>query len=183
MSSIRVLLVDDYPAFLEVLSTTLSRDARFEIVGRAASGVEALSMAGRLRPELVLMDITMPFMDGIEATKRLRMGPEPPRIVLFTLEANVQHETAARQAGADGMLFKYEVEQRLLPLLAELFPLPVSVPTSMTSLALTDFVTARLTDYEKMLRRVGASDTIREERLRGARDFAVMLFGKGLYIK
>ena len=178
-----MLLVDDYPASLEILSTTLSKDPRFEIVGRASSGVDALSVAGRVHPDLVLMDITMPFMDGIEATKRLKMAPDPPRIVLFTLESNAERGAAARQAGVDGMLFKYEVQQQLLPLLADLFPLPVSIPTGMTGLALTDFVAARLTDYENMLRRVGASEQTREDRLRGARDFAVLLFGKELYIK
>src|SRR6185295_354486 len=183
MSNIRVLLVDDYPAFLEILATTLGKDARFEVVGRASSGVEALSAASRLRPDLVLMDVTMPFMDGIEATKRLRMAPDSPRVVLFAMETNSEREAAARQAGADGLLFKYEVEQQLLPLLTILFPLPTSVPTSMSNLALTDFVTGRLSDYEKLLRRVGVSEQTREERLRGARDFADLLFGNGLYIK
>jgi len=68
--AVRVLVVDDHALFAEALMLTLGIDERIEVIGSASSGVEAVSLAEAMRPDVVLMDVHMPTMDGIEATRR-----------------------------------------------------------------------------------------------------------------
>src|SRR5438046_10314829 len=75
--TVRVLVVDDHALFAEALMFTLGIEDRIEVVGWAKDGVEAVSLAESLQPDVVLMDVHMPCMDGIEATRRLR-GVSPP---------------------------------------------------------------------------------------------------------
>src|SRR5512132_3457608 len=81
---IRVLVVDDHALFAEALMLTLGIDDRIEVVGSASSGVEAVSLAEALRPDVVLMDVHMPSMDGIEATRRVRNVSPGSRVVMVT---------------------------------------------------------------------------------------------------
>ena len=78
MNLVRVLLVDDQEAFMRALVAVLDATPGFVVVGRAATGEESLELAGELRPGLVLMDVNLPGMDGIEATRRLRELSSPP---------------------------------------------------------------------------------------------------------
>lgn len=122
MSPIRVLLVDDSDVFLNVEERWLSKDSRVQVVGRAHSGHQAVEQATRLNPDLVLMDVTMRGMNGLEATQQIKAKPAAPRIVLLTVEIGAEFKAAAKAAAADGILAKAQLSTKLLPLLHSMFP-------------------------------------------------------------
>ncbi len=121
MPSLRILLVDDSPTFLESATRFLAMDARLEIIGRVLSGGEALEQVPRLCPDLVLMDLAMPGMNGLEATRRIKAQPSAPYIVILTLNDSREYRDAALAVGADGFVTKSEFGTALLPLLHSLF--------------------------------------------------------------
>lgn len=103
---VRVLVVDDHALFAEALMLTLGIDDRIEVIGSAASGVEAVSLAEALRPDVVLMDVHMPSMDGIEATRRVRNVSPGSRIVIVTAARLREIAAQALAAGAERCLTK-----------------------------------------------------------------------------
>jgi two-component system chemotaxis response regulator CheY len=121
MPPIRILLVDDSPAFLESARRFLTGDPLFEIAGQALSGDEAITQVARLQPDLVLMDIAMPGMNGLEATRRLKAQPHPPAVVILTLYDNPEYRTAAQAAHADAFVAKSDFGSQLPALIHELF--------------------------------------------------------------
>ena len=80
----RILLVDDDAAFVELLQTRLAEDERLEVVGVAAEGTEALRLARELQPDVILMDVNMPRMDGLVAARRLRKTVPGARVVMLS---------------------------------------------------------------------------------------------------
>ena len=84
MSDLRVLVVDDQEPFRRAMSAVVDETDGFVVVGSARSGEESLAMATELLPDLVLMDVNLPGIDGIEATRRLRAGAEPPVVILLS---------------------------------------------------------------------------------------------------
>jgi DNA-binding NarL/FixJ family response regulator len=105
--SIRVLIADDQLLFAEALAGALSAQERIEVVGIAANGEEAVHLSGLLRPDVILMDLQMPLMDGVEATRRIVGGDmPPPRILVLTGSDDADALRAARDAGASGYLTK-----------------------------------------------------------------------------
>jgi DNA-binding NarL/FixJ family response regulator len=103
---LRVLIADDQTLFRSGLALLLGRDSRVSIVGEAANGVEAVEIASRIRPDVVLMDIRMPEMDGIEATRRIvDTLPDVKVLVLSTLDAD-NHVIQALSVGASGYVLK-----------------------------------------------------------------------------
>ena len=102
----RVLVVDDHALFAEALMLTLGIDDRIEVVGSAASGFEAVSLAEALRPDVVLMDVHMPSMDGIEATRRVRNVSPGSRVVMVTAARSPEVAYHALAAGAERCLTK-----------------------------------------------------------------------------
>ncbi|HEU5468754.1 MAG TPA: response regulator, partial [Steroidobacteraceae bacterium] len=109
--NLRVLVVDDEPLARERLSHLVEELPSVELAGVAASGEEALLLAGRLKPEVVLLDIRMPGMDGLEAAHHLARMPEPPAVIFTT--AYEQHALAAFDAQAAGYLLKPVREDKL----------------------------------------------------------------------
>lgn len=104
--SVRVLIADDHPLFREGMRGRLDRVGDIKVVGEAASGEEAVRMAGELEPEVILMDIKMPGLNGIEATREIRKaGPEVGVLVLTMFEDD-DSVFAAMRAGAKGYLLK-----------------------------------------------------------------------------
>src|SRR3954447_1008269 len=96
----RVLIVDDHVLFAEALETILAGDGRLDVVGRAKNGEEAVTLTRSLRPDVVLMDISMPVMDGIEATRQI-LDDEPDACVLVLTGSDAAADVdAARRARA-----------------------------------------------------------------------------------
>jgi DNA-binding NarL/FixJ family response regulator len=112
--SVRVLIVDDHPLFVEALRAILSADLRIEVVGLAASGEEAVQQAGELEPDVVLMDISMPGVDGVEATRRIRAGIPAAQVLMVTGSDSRQDVDAARAAGAAGYVTKDKIAAELM---------------------------------------------------------------------
>ena len=128
MPPIRILLVDDNAEFLESAAHFLAAVPEAVVVGRARSGREAIRRLDDLRPDLILIDLVMPGMDGLEATRRIKAQPAPPRVVILTLFDGAEYRTAILEAHADGVLAKSEFGSRLLPLIHDLFDAPAGDP-------------------------------------------------------
>lgn len=120
MPSLRILLVDDSLAFLESATRFLAIDKKLEIVGRVLSGEEALVQVPQLCPDLVLMDMAMPGMNGLEATRQIKERSSSPYVVVLTLNDGSEYRTAALAVGADGFVTKSEIGTALLPLIHSL---------------------------------------------------------------
>ena len=103
--TLRLLVVDDHPVVRAGLVAMLSEEADFDVVGEAADGAEAVARASELQPDVVLMDLRMPVMDGAEATSRLRAAGGPPVLVLTTYDTDTDIVRAV-EAGATGYLLK-----------------------------------------------------------------------------
>jgi len=114
MKPVRVLLVDDQLLFREGLATLLSVRPDVEVVGEAANGLEALGWVAELRPQVVLMDLRMPVLNGVEATKRLRAAHPQVRVVALTTFDDDEDVFEALRAGAVGYLLKDVSADRLV---------------------------------------------------------------------
>ena len=114
MTAVRVLLVDDQALFREALATLLGVRAEVEVVGEAADGAEALDRAAAVRPDVVLMDLHMPVLDGIAATRRLRVEQPEVRVLALTTFDDDEDVFAALRAGAVGYLLKDVSSARLV---------------------------------------------------------------------
>ena len=114
MTPVRVLLVDDQALFREALATLLAVRDEVEVVGEAADGAEALDRAAALHPDVVLMDLRMPRLDGIAATRRLRAAQPDVRVLALTTFDTDEEVFAALRAGAVGYLLKDVSSQRLV---------------------------------------------------------------------
>jgi DNA-binding NarL/FixJ family response regulator len=109
----RVLLADDQPLVRAGLRMILSTEPDLEVVGEAATGREAVDLCADTRPDVVLMDVRMPELDGIEATRRVTALPDPPRVLVLTTFDLDEIVYEALRAGASGFLLKDAPEDRL----------------------------------------------------------------------
>jgi DNA-binding NarL/FixJ family response regulator len=105
MMTIRLMLADDHRMLREGLGRSM-REQGFDVVGEAGDGAEAVSMAQRLRPDVILMDVTMPEMDGVEACRQVRLDLPGTQVVMLTMHADQEVLASAIRAGASGYLVK-----------------------------------------------------------------------------
>ena len=117
--AIRVLIADDHRLFAEALEAILGADERLEIVGRAADGREAVELATEVEPDVVLLDISMPVMDGFTAATELGRLPRSPAVVMLTGSNAPQDVDRARRAGARGYVTKDAIAARLVDAILE----------------------------------------------------------------
>ncbi|MFD0961363.1 response regulator [Paenibacillus chungangensis] len=103
---VRVLIVDDHPHGREGIRDILSGDSFFQIAGEAACGEEAIAVMAELQPDLVLMDINMPGLDGLETTYRLKLLYPSLKIIMVTVSDDITHLFEAIKRGAQGYLLK-----------------------------------------------------------------------------
>ncbi|GAA4057955.1 MULTISPECIES: response regulator transcription factor [Actinomadura] len=169
MEPVRVLIADDQPLVREGLRATLAQADGLRIVGEACDGLDAVRLAQATRPGVVLMDIRMPGLDGLEATERL-CGPDGVpgvRIIMLTMFDQDEHVFGALRAGASGFLLKDVPGEKIVEavrvvaagdallapavtrrLIAEFARRPTVTPASAAAL---DGLTARETDVWKLL--------------------------------
>jgi DNA-binding NarL/FixJ family response regulator len=106
MTTANVLLVDDHELFREGLAGLINAEPDLTVVGKASDGLEALTMARDLQPDLIVMDINMPICDGLEATHLIRQALPEVSILMLTVHAQDEKLFAAIKAGANGYLLK-----------------------------------------------------------------------------
>ena len=111
---IEVLLVDDDQLMRAGLRLIVQQAPDLTVVGEAADGREAVAAARRDRPQVVVMDVRMPGMDGIEATRQITAAPDPPRVLILTTFELDEYVFSALQAGASGFLLKRSPPEQLL---------------------------------------------------------------------
>jgi DNA-binding NarL/FixJ family response regulator len=109
-----VLIADDHDLFAESIEAFLGTEQRIDVIGRAANGEEAVQLADNLHPDVVLMDISMPVMDGFAAAERIRSAL-PETCVLFLTGSNAPADVArAREAGGSGYVTKDRIASELV---------------------------------------------------------------------
>jgi two-component system nitrate/nitrite response regulator NarL len=116
---IRVLIVDDQPLFVEALAAILSGDDRIEVAGQARDGAEGVELAKTLAPDVVLMDISMPVMDGFEATRAIRERDPNARVLMVTGSNSRFDVDRSRAAGASGYVTKDKIAAELVDAIVE----------------------------------------------------------------
>ena len=114
VDEIRVLIVDDEPLFTEMVEAFLGPEEGLDIVGKASNGKEAVRLAEALRPDVVVMDISMPVMDGIDATRQIRATDPEACVLILTGGSIVAEVDRARQAGAGAYLTKDRIASDLV---------------------------------------------------------------------
>src|SRR5690348_3194939 len=120
LPGMRTILIDDYPPFLMALAAMLRQQPGIDVVGEAHNGSAGLKLAAELKPELVLVDFSMPDMSGADVTRALKKTPNPPKVVVVSFHAAPEYRDMALQAGADGYVVKSEIHRDLMPLLPQL---------------------------------------------------------------
>ena len=116
----RTLLVDDSPDFLNAAHAMVSTMPELEVVGRATSGAQAVAEVARLAPELVLMDVVMPDMDGFQTARLLSRREDAPYVILVSLHDTPRYHAEAVNCGAAGLVSKYNLAEELPLLMREL---------------------------------------------------------------
>lgn len=114
MKRVKVLLVDDGVEFLASAGDFLARDPRVHLVGQALDGREGVRLAKLLSPDIVLMDLTMPVMNGLDATRQIKSGFTPPRVITVTMHDDPGYRRSAEIAGADGFICKADFAELAL---------------------------------------------------------------------
>jgi len=164
---IRVLVTDDDPLVRAGLSLMLDGAANLEVVGEAADGREAIDRVRQVRPDVVLMDLRMPGMDGIEATRAIAEDPAGPKVVVLTTFDADDHVVRALSAGAAGFLLKDTPPPQIIEAIGKVVAgEPILSPTVTENLIRR--VTAESVDSRRAeaVRRVG---TLTERELEVAR--------------
>ena len=112
--TMRILIADDHAAVRRGIRTLLESHEGWQVSGEAIDGQDAIEQAGRLRPDLVVIDISMPRLNGLEAARRIRQALPATQVVVLTAHENDELREEARRAGARGLVFKSEADQSLL---------------------------------------------------------------------
>jgi len=137
---IRVLIADDQALVREGFGMILDAQADIEVVGQASDGREAVDLSRELHPDVVLMDIRMPEVDGVEATRRLMADPESPRILMLTTFDQNEYVYDAMKAGASGFLLKDVRREELINAVRSVAAGDALLASSLTRRFIEDFV-------------------------------------------
>jgi DNA-binding NarL/FixJ family response regulator len=119
---VRVLIADDHRLFAEALEAILVADERIEVVGQASDGGEAVELARALNPDVVLMDVSMPVLDGFEATREIRSAGPGICILMLTGSNSRADVDRSRDAGASGYVTKDRIASELVEAILQVEP-------------------------------------------------------------
>jgi DNA-binding NarL/FixJ family response regulator len=122
VNAIKVLLVDDQPVIRQGLRLRMATEADIAVIGEAGDGRAALDLAARLSPDVIIMDIAMPGLDGIEATRHLRAKVPGSTVVILSLSDDAATRARAAEAGAAAFVAKHEADGLLLDTIRRLAP-------------------------------------------------------------
>ncbi len=152
-----VLIVDDHPLFRKGLVQLLKTVEGFRLVGEAAGGIEGIEMARELQPDLVLLDLNMRDLGGLEVLRQLRLLQSEPRVVMITVSDQGEDVVAALRGGADGYLLKDMEPEEMVAALVDVAAGQVVIPPQLSHLLAAalrgesrpqSYVTAGLTEQE-----------------------------------
>lgn len=158
MKKLRVVLVDDHPVVRAGLRALLNSEPDMEIVGEAGNGVQAVEIARELQPDVVVMDISMPEMDGLEATRRIKARSGPCQVLFLTVHAHERYLFPVLKAGAAGYVLKSTMDTELVEAIRTVARGGAFLYPSAMRMVLEDYM-ARLTggaepdDYGKLSER------------------------------
>ena len=118
MRILRILIADDHEGFREEVTHYLRMQKGVEVVGRADNGKEAVFQAGMLHPDLVLMDISMPLMSGLEAARQIKEHAPEIKVVFVTIHEEGTYQSLAKVLGVDGFICKTDLKRELPKMLS-----------------------------------------------------------------
>lgn len=124
---VRTLLVDDMPQVLHDLRQLLELTSLVEVVAEASNGLEAVRLAGALSPEVIVMDLEMPGLDGYEATRRIKLQAPAIRVIILSVHDGPEEIARAQAAGADGFVLKGANYETLIQAMLINPPVPFSI--------------------------------------------------------
>jgi two-component system nitrate/nitrite response regulator NarL len=116
---VRVLIADDHRLFAEALEAILAADERIAVVGQASDGREVVELARKLEPDVVLMDVSMPVLDGFEATREIRSETDDVSVLMLTGSNSRADVDRSREAGASGYVTKDRIASELVEAILE----------------------------------------------------------------
>ena len=119
LKPVRVLIADDHRLFAEALEAILTADERIAVVGQASDGGEVVELALTLRPDVVLMDVSMPVLDGFEATREIRSETDDVSVLMLTGSNSRADVDRSREAGASGYVTKDRIASELVEAIIE----------------------------------------------------------------
>jgi DNA-binding NarL/FixJ family response regulator len=140
MGKIMVMIVDDHPVVLEGLRTMLSTDRNIEVVGEACDGAEAVAMVEDKEPNVVLMDIRMPNMDGVQATRRIKHQSPSTAVIVLTMYDTDAYVVDAVRAGASGYLLKDATREMVVDTIRAVNSGATLIKTSLLTEAISSLV-------------------------------------------
>lgn len=149
MSNARVLLADDHSLFREGIRSLLEDQDDIEIIGEAEDGLEAIKLAAKLKPTVILMDINMPVVDGVEATRTILENNEEIGIIILTMYPQDEYVFEALKAGAKAYLLKDTRSKQLLEVIRTVHKGHAVIDTNMTTRLLSEY--RRLADKEEIV--------------------------------
>ena len=127
---IKILLVDDNPYFLAAVRRFLILLPDMVVIAEAHDGKDALTKAEQLQPDLVLLDIGMPELNGIEVARSMKEWPHPPRIVFLSMHDNAAYREAAQELGVIGLVGKTDFVAGLLPIIRNMLAVQPAPPAA-----------------------------------------------------
>jgi DNA-binding NarL/FixJ family response regulator len=177
-----ILIVDDHPLFRDGLKALIARHSGFEVVGEAQNGKQGIKKAKSLKPDLVIMDLSLPDQSGIDVTRRIRSMLSETRIMILSMHSKIEYITEAFQAGAHGYVVKESAGGRLVECLKA-----ISKGDYFLDASLSHKVVKNLMESEKKEAKITDSGyktlTPREQQIMGliaegvsAKDIADQLF-------
>jgi len=111
---LRILIADDHPIIRKAVRSTLERHPRFEVCGEAEDGIDALEKIDQLKPDLVVLDVSMPYKDGLAVATELSRSSAPVKSVVLTMHNSAEMAAAVKRSGAKGFVVKSHAARDLL---------------------------------------------------------------------